>query len=169
MSAKAVEPVKRFWAMVKVGKPDECWPWLGGTFGKTKSGHYGRFPLTHSKGIGAHRYAYEISIGPIPKGLLVCHSCDFTLCCNPRHLFAGTHSDNMQDCSRKGRLKVFTDGLPGDRNGMTKISEAAVKEIAIKKARLHLNNQQLGGMYGVTRQAIRYILNHRTKPNSKNP
>lgn len=72
-----------------------CWEWqyAVGTHG------YGVL----SRGRLAHRLAYELFIGPVPIGNIVCHTCDNRKCCNPEHLFLGTHSDNTQDMIRKGR------------------------------------------------------------------
>lgn len=56
------------------------------------------------KGYGkVHRYIWEQTKGPIPEGMLVCHSCDNPRCINVYHLFLGTSQDNMDDKVKKGR------------------------------------------------------------------
>src|SRR5258708_7787002 len=87
---------------IKRGEND-CWLWCAG---KTHDG-YGRFNYRNknnkSKHIMAHRFMWELINGAIPEGLLVLHSCDNPSCVNPKHLFLGTHVDNMQDMVSKGR------------------------------------------------------------------
>lgn len=91
---------KRFWEKVKKASNDECWLWLGG---KT----YGGYGVIGSGGrhglIRAHRLSWEIANSKIPEGLWVLHKCDNPPCVNPKHLFLGTQSDNMNDCIAKGR------------------------------------------------------------------
>jgi hypothetical protein len=90
----------RFWNKVEVTTDSSlCWEWKAA---KAPNG-YGRFGMG-SKVIQAHRVAWELIYGSIPDKLYVLHSCDNRGCMNPSHLFLGTYKDNMQDCSRKGRL-----------------------------------------------------------------
>ena len=96
---------ERFWAKVdKSGGPDACWPWIGGC----SSNGYGQFHVG-LKGDGtrlliqAHRVAYELAHGPLGPGECSLHRCDNPPCCNERHLFKGTKTDNMRDSAAKGR------------------------------------------------------------------
>ena len=81
-----------------------CWNWL---LHKDRIG-YGRLKVSMGnrhqfRFTAAHRYAWELWIGPIPDGMFVLHKCDNRGCCNPEHLFLGTQADNIRDMHRKGR------------------------------------------------------------------
>lgn len=88
---------------------------------------YGRFK---SGGVSylAHRYVWQKVNGEIPRGMLICHTCDTPGCVNPDHLFLGTPKENYDDMVRKGRspeLGPPTSGrfMPGhkrtpDRRGI---------------------------------------------------
>jgi hypothetical protein len=86
----------RFWAKVQRGTDDECWLWTGGT-----AHGYGRFrpdPRRSSRrpAVAAHRFAYELLIGPIPEGLTLDHLCEVRNCVNPAHLRPATNGDNAR-------------------------------------------------------------------------
>jgi hypothetical protein len=51
----------------------------------------------------AHRVAWEMAHGPVPKGLSVCHTCDNPGCVNVEHLFVGSNKENQRDKVTKGR------------------------------------------------------------------
>jgi hypothetical protein len=73
--------------------PGECWPWLAGTTG----GGYGYIVKggKHGKMLGAHRVAYELTVGPIPPGLCIDHLCRNRACVNPAHLEPVTMQTNL--------------------------------------------------------------------------
>ena len=94
------ETLERFWGKVKILAPDECWDWQA--FKDKPPNHYGRLSF-QGKLYTAHRFAYMITHGEIPEGLVVMHSCDNPPCVNPEHLSLGTRQDNIDDCVNKER------------------------------------------------------------------
>lgn len=97
---------ERFWARVdRSAGPDACWPWTGP---KNAQG-YGIV-----SGGTASRMALELTLGRrlAVRYELACHHCDNPPCCNPAHLFAGSHRDNAQDALRKGHVSHL--GAPND-------------------------------------------------------
>lgn len=88
----------RFFSKVK--KLDNgCWEWIGS---KNKKG-YGCFKCTSFTKQLAHQVSYILFKGDIPKNCHICHSCDFTSCVNPDHLWAGTPLKNTLDMQFKRR------------------------------------------------------------------
>lgn len=99
-----------FWANVDKKSPEECWLWKKGLDSRKRYGH-----LTYqTKFWEAHRLAWTLTFGDIPTDMHVLHRCDVPQCCNPAHLFLGTHADNMADMKAKGRQRPTT--WDGPRN-----------------------------------------------------
>jgi hypothetical protein len=171
----SVQDVERFWSNVKIGRDDECWPWQSHL-----DGHgYGIF-FIGQKRFAAHRIALTLSIGGLNAALNSCHSCDTPICCNPRHLFAGTQADNIQDMIRKGRDGCLTKNkLSGDRHWMRKKPEliargerankSALTEADIRAIRGEYQPQAKGAnlydlsrKYGISATTICNIVNRKT-------
>lgn len=81
----------RFMVKVNFADPNECWEW---TANRLPAG-YGQFGITRDRKVYAHRYAYELWVGPIPEGLELDHLCRNKCCVNPSHLEPVTHAENM--------------------------------------------------------------------------
>ena len=117
-----VTVLEEYFHMLQI-MPNDCWEWRGSL---TKQG-YGQVTRRDMKPKGwmAHRLAWVLAYGPIPKGLWVLHKCDNRPCINPLHLFLGTQSDNVRDCVAKGRhAAVKLRGVRWEKRGKR---EAAAK------------------------------------------
>jgi hypothetical protein len=109
MNILTEKDVARFWGNVaKTDNPNDCWLWTAHCI----SDGYGSMRVGGKETL-AHRISWTIAYGEIPDGLSVCHHCDRPPCCNPNHLWLGTHKENMDDRERKGRGNQPS----GDRNG----------------------------------------------------
>lgn len=134
----------------KITKTKSCWEWNAAKY----NNGYGAFYYNGRNRL-AHRIAYKIYIGEIPKGMFVCHHCDNRWCVNPSHLFLGTHTENMIDCKSKGR-NVYPI-LLGEKNARAKLTEAQVIEIM---SRLNEGETQvdLGKEFGIAQASISLIV-----------
>lgn len=157
--------LQRFTGMIRLN--GECWEFTG-----TKWRGYGQISFM-GKSWRVHRLSYHLTHGGIPSGLNVCHKCDNPSCINPDHLFVGTQSDNLLDCSRKGRNGVLTHPekiARGERNGSktmphrvlrgenvatAKLTEAAVRWIIANKGKTI--QRDMAAMFGVSCRTIQNI------------
>lgn len=125
-----------------------CWIWMRSTRGPLE---YGQITLDDRYQTGAHRVAYEVFVGPIPDGKMVCHTCDVPSCCNPAHLFVGSGKDNAQDAVRKGRWN------PGRVGGKPKLTNEQRRQIAAMKGNGMLQ-RDIGEMFGITQVRVSQIM-----------
>lgn len=75
-----------------------CWIWLG----QENHKGYGRIRPVGNRKYYTHRFAWEMKNGEIPQDKMVLHKCDIRTCCNPDHLYLGTHQENMRDYHERG-------------------------------------------------------------------
>lgn len=171
------QTVLRFWSKIDCsGGPDACWPWITSVF---DSG-YGQFKVGQ-RNLRAHRVAWEMSCGEVPDGLFVLHRCDNRRCCNPAHLWIGTHKENMADMQCKGRAAtgerngarlhpdrlVRGDAHParyvsgwsqGERNGGARLTVQQVQYIRDRYDAGGVTMKALGDEHGVSTQSIYRIV-----------
>ena len=97
-------------------KDGSCLLWNGN---KTTQG-YGLITFNGTL-VLAHRFVYKL-LNPEEdiSDKVIMHSCDNPSCVNPEHLSSGTQSDNIKDCSEKGRWGKYRTA---------KLTEDQAKEI----------------------------------------
>src|SRR5215212_8432333 len=98
-----------------------------------------------------HRVMYAHYHGPIPEGMEVCHRCDVRNCVARKHLFLGTHQENIADCVAKERHKR------GQMGRGAKLTEAAVRAIRDRAADGE-RRRDLAAEYGVCVQNVDMIV-----------
>ena len=143
--------MKRFWSKVDISAaPNGCFPWLAA---RSEKG-YGRFKVKSHVTVKAHRYAYEITHGPVPPGKMVLHSCDNPPCCNPGHLYLGDAKQNAADRTACGRSD--NGRQRADRNPRAKLTCEKVSNIRAALS-AGATNKALGKRYRVHHSTISAI------------
>lgn len=96
-------PGKILKPLVDIGSsPDDCWVWQGSI---NKQTGYGKKRYL-GKDVLAHRWVYEMLLGPIPCGLVINHLCGNRACVNPHHLEV---TDQIGNCRHGQGAKLTID------------------------------------------------------------
>ncbi len=147
----AINWTAMFWSQVNRADSAGCWLWLG----HRNTQGYGTFTWRTDLGrktVRTHRFAWELSVGPIPPGLHVLHRCDNPPCCNPAHLWLGTNDDNMADRDAKNRRVI----LRGEQHGCAVLKAESVDKIrALRLTGWTLSS--LAERFGVTETTVSRI------------
>lgn len=123
-----------------------CINWLGGV---TSDG-YGNVTI-NGRQTTAHRAEWIKHFGEIPADMFVLHTCDNPRCINIRHLWLGTHTDNMRDMRAKGR----------NVSGHTKLTQAQVEEIRnIWKDGTH-KQTEIAKMFNIGKSTVSTIISRK--------
>lgn len=134
--------------------PNGCLEWMKGKDGAGYGLQNIKELSKNHHPVRAHVLSWIYHYGYWPKRpKCVCHKCDNPSCCNPDHLFVGTHKDNMADCKNKGR-NVF---LFGENSPLAILTDDKVRQIR------HLHSEGLGyrklsKMFNYDRAGIRKIV-----------
>ena len=128
-----------------------CWEWQGycnpGGYGIVRLG--GKVRLMHRV------MFHEVNCAEMGD-LNVLHHCDNPPCCNPDHLFQGTHSDNMQDMFNKGRRS-----MAGEGNTRSKLTAENVMHIR-EQCSLGVLQKVFQKKYGMSQAAISNVVVRKT-------
>ena len=143
---------ERFWSKVDTSAgTDACWPWVAARDPKG----YGVFYLRGGMRF-AHRVAFEMARGyAIPAGMQAMHSCDNPRCVNPRHISAGTPSQNTKDAYLRG-LKTPSPQR-GEKSSFAKLTTEDIRAIRADGS----STEVLAAAFGICESHVRRIRNRR--------
>lgn len=156
---RGIDPIERLWLNVNRSGPGGCWLWTGpidrNGYGVFNVG--GRSDLRKHR---AHRFVYEILVGPIPEGLVLDHvralGCRHRHCVNPAHLEPVTQGTNVRrgdapaaEHARKTQCvngHLFTPGNTYVRNGWRYCRTCRNNTEAARYRRLHAEAKASGAI-----------------------
>lgn len=148
-----------FWARVDTNKLG-CWEWQGAC----NSSGYGAVAW-HGVMYTAHRVAAYLC-GLVqemraPAGSQeqthVLHKCDNRKCCNPKHFFLGSYSDNLLDAHKKRRRVTYK----GDSHTNSKLTNHQAGEIRMCYT-AGKTQTDIAKDYKVSQTAISLIIRNKT-------
>ncbi|MEZ0060936.1 hypothetical protein ABIF26_006479 [Bradyrhizobium elkanii] len=126
----------------------KCIPWPFGSSAKR-----GYVTLDGVEGTAARAMCTIAKGKPPSPGMEAAHTCGngHHGCVNPNHIYWATHAENHRDMVNHGVNQL------GERHGMSKLTEADVRQIKKMIAARELRRVDIGAKFGVSRQAINDI------------
>lgn len=122
------------------GGPDACWPWKRGTGGGTGKSKPRPYYQYNGQKVIAYRLVYELVHGiKLRPDQFLCHTCDNSICCNPKHLEIGDNASNMAEMVER------------DRHGL---SHATVRRIRWMLAQRELTHQEIADMNETSKSTV---------------
>lgn len=123
--------IERFNKFV-IRNPIGCWDWRGSI---NNSGYAVLAPPVDDRKAGtlAHRWSFVLFKGAIPKGMLICHTCDNRRCTNPDHLRVGTPRDNAIDMVARSTTWCIPPVLAGPSNSKAKYTSEDVRKLCVMR------------------------------------
>jgi HNH endonuclease len=123
---------------------------------KDGQGGYGRYfkngkSKSVTRAVLAEQLGYEL-----PTSMDACHTCDNPSCINPKHLWAGTRTQNLLDASKKGRTQGKSHPLSNAKLDWEKVREIRQKLAAGERVK------DVAEEYSVGRKTIHDIRYHVT-------
>lgn len=130
----------------------ECWMWTAGTdpdgYARIKVGR--RQQRAHRVSLLVHAEPDDPKPAP---GALANHRCHRRLCINPKHLYWGSHAQNMEDLRKAGNAQ-------GKYNhGRVTVTEETVKAVLVLHEHGKFNQSQIGRLLNFRQQLIGEIVN----------
>ncbi len=156
----------------KLIQSGECRLWTGKL---TKKG-YGQTSY-QGRSWYVHRLLWTLRRGPIPEGMLLCHTCDHRNCGLEAHHFLGTPRANMRDMIAKGRERHNNNARGevhgsrlhperikhGDNHPSSKLTDAQALDILGMYRDAQPPYKEVGDIYGVSASTIFLIVKHRIR------
>lgn len=144
--------ITRFWRLVSIKAPEECWPWQGDA-----DKGYGVF-FYNGKMMRATELALSFWTGEKRHPSLdTCHSCDNPICVNPAHLRFDTRQSNVNEMHERGRARHAS-----------KITEEDIVLIRERRA-LGASQKDLAKDFGLTDSSVSMIVRGIRWPNAGGP
>jgi hypothetical protein len=84
-----------------------------------------------------HKLVYEIYHGKVREGMCVCHTCDTPSCVNIKHLYQGTHKENVADRETRNR----SNRRHGATSNLCRYDDETIASVRRMHAQGHSNRE----------------------------